>query len=174
MMGRMYQQGRELPPGPERRLPAEREPPSSALAAAEQEPLCVIKEVQRDDLRAEDGDCCAICLDEPRDARPFPHRECPHAFCKDCLESLETHHRAGGGCVPCPVCRRPSERDLSSISAADGADDDAAPPRRAVPPPPSRKKIGAVVFFAVATVALCTLGPVLYLALFADDACVPR
>ena len=56
------------------------------------------------------GECCAICLDAPRDARPFPHPECPHAFCAECLENLHEHCRSGGGGVLCPVCRRPSDR----------------------------------------------------------------
>ena len=64
-------------------------------------------------LRAEDYERCAICLEEPNTADV--RLECSHCFCSRCLQgwaqeitSYAATARKGCSLVTCPVCRRPS------------------------------------------------------------------
>ena len=100
-------------------------------------------------LRAEDYERCAICLEEPNTADV--RLECSHCFCSGCLQGWAqeiTSYAATArkGCsVTCPVCRRPStiapstaqrSRIASAATAAGGVGGARAPLR--LPPAAGR------------------------------------
>ena len=66
---------------------------------------------------------CAVCL-EVKPMRAFPHPECIHRYCMDCLPQLLDSQKV---LFPaCPECRRPALADngtpVTSISVVRGGD----------------------------------------------------
>ena len=72
---------------------------------------------------AAEADECAVCLGPLRSPQPFPHPNCPHEYCAECLSNLlwAAKHDAAPAPIPalpsqaqreggalCPQCRRPA------------------------------------------------------------------